>query len=58
MNGYRSVFSTQLLAFRKSSSVDVEVGREIDHVTPEVRPRKKSLIGAGVSVFKKVKTKK
>jgi H+/Cl- antiporter ClcA len=45
MTGHRSVFPTQILAFKKSASVDVEVGNDLDHVHTSFKRRDKSLIG-------------
>jgi H+/Cl- antiporter ClcA len=45
MTGHRSVYPSQVLAVRKSSSIAVEVGREIEGVEPSYQPRRKTLIG-------------
>jgi len=36
MTGHRSVYPSQILAFKKSKSIDIEVGKEIDKVKPNV----------------------
>jgi H+/Cl- antiporter ClcA len=45
MTGHRSVFPTQILAFKKSASVDVEVGSDLGHVHTTFKRRDKSLSG-------------
>jgi len=47
MTGHRSLFPTQILGIRKSSSMDVEIGHVMGdvHATPHIRSR--SVIGAG-----------
>jgi H+/Cl- antiporter ClcA len=45
MTGHRSVFPTQILAFKKSASVNVEVGSDLGHVHTSFKRRDKSLSG-------------
>ncbi|MCX5823754.1 MAG: chloride channel protein [Deltaproteobacteria bacterium] len=45
MTGHRSVFPTQVLSFKKSASVNVEVGSDLDHIHASFKRRDKSLIG-------------
>ena len=45
MTGHRSVLPTQVLAMRKTASMEVEVGKELTQVHPRFRPREKSLLG-------------
>jgi H+/Cl- antiporter ClcA len=45
MTGHRSVLPTQVLAMRKTASMDVEVGKELTQVHPRFHPREKSLLG-------------
>lgn len=52
ISGHRSVYPSQVLAIRKSSSVFVEVGKEVEEIIVEVSPRSKSISGG---VFKIVK---
>ncbi|MBM4271420.1 MAG: voltage-gated chloride channel [Deltaproteobacteria bacterium] len=56
--GHRGIFPTQLLALRKSSSVEVEIGKEVGEVTTRFKPRDKSLIGIGLKIAKKIKKNK
>ncbi|MFA5271511.1 MAG: chloride channel protein [Candidatus Omnitrophota bacterium] len=58
ISGHRSVYPSQILAIRKSSSINVEVGKEIEDVLAKASPRKKSLSGAMLKmarIFRKVK---
>lgn len=45
ISGHRSVYPSQILAIRKSTSVYVETGREVGSVLVNVEPRVKSLSG-------------
>jgi H+/Cl- antiporter ClcA len=56
MTGHRSVFPSQVLALKKSSSVEVEVGKELEGVNTTFKFREKSLIGLGFKVFEKIKS--
>jgi H+/Cl- antiporter ClcA len=55
MTGHRSVFPTQILALKKSSSVEVEMGKELDGVNTTFKFRDKSLIGLGFKILEKLK---
>jgi H+/Cl- antiporter ClcA len=55
MTGHRSVFPTQILALKKSSSVEVEMGKELDSVNTTFKFRDKSLIGLGFKILEKLK---
>ena len=52
ISGHRSVYPSQILAIRKSSSVDVETGKEMEGIFMRAEPRSKSLSG---KVFKIVR---
>lgn len=52
MTGHRSVYPSQVLAFRKSQSIQVEVGKVIEEILPEFQPRKKSLIGLASNIIR------
>jgi len=54
MTGHRSVFPTQVLSFKKSTSVDVEIGREVEHIHTTFKPRDRSLTGFLLSVIEKI----
>jgi H+/Cl- antiporter ClcA len=36
MTGHRSVYPSQILAFKKSKLIDIELGREIDKIRPKI----------------------
>ena len=48
MTGHRSVYPSQILAIKKSESIQVEVGREMEDVEAEVRLREGGMTRAGV----------
>lgn len=54
MTGHRSVFPTQVLSFKKSASVNVEVGSDLDHIRTSFKRRDKSLIGIILRVSEKL----
>lgn len=54
ITGHRSIFPTQIMAMKKSSSVEVDMGKELGHVEPRFQPRDKSLIGIGRRVSEKI----
>ncbi len=39
MTGYRSIFPSQVVAFKKSASLDVEMGKVIDEINPTFKKR-------------------
>jgi len=55
ITGHRSIFPTQMLAMKKSSSVEVELGMEMDHVNTHLKVREKSLIGKGIRIVHRIK---
>ncbi len=58
ITGHRSVYPSQILSMKKSGSIDVETGKEMDKVLAEANPREKSLTGTIlriVKMFRKVK---
>ena len=44
MTGHRSVYPSQVLAMRKSPSIDVELGKGMDDLHATLRPRRKSVL--------------
>jgi H+/Cl- antiporter ClcA len=46
ITGHRSVYPSQVLAIKKSSSINVELGKEIDETVLQYQYRERSLIGA------------
>ncbi|MEN6318620.1 MAG: chloride channel protein [Syntrophaceae bacterium] len=55
MTGHRSVFPSQVLALKKSSSVEVEIGKELDNIKTTFKRRDKSLIGLGLKLVDTIK---
>ena len=47
MTGHRSVYPSQVLAIKKSSSIQVELGKEIERAEPEYHPEGKDWIVSG-----------
>jgi H+/Cl- antiporter ClcA len=45
MTGHRRVLPAQVLAMKKTASMDVEVGKELTQVHPRFHLREKSLLG-------------
>ena len=45
ISGHRSVYPSQLIAIRKSSSLDVQLGLEMNQVRTSYRPRGKTVVG-------------
>ncbi len=55
MTGHRSVYPSQVLAFKKSSSIHVELGEEVERIEPRYKPRRKSLTGVILSLARVLK---
>jgi H+/Cl- antiporter ClcA len=55
MTGHRSVFPTQILVSKKSSSVEVEIGKELNNMNATFKIREKSLIGLGLKISEKIR---
>ena len=55
ISGHRSVYPSQVLAIRKSSSVDVETGRAVEGLSVGVEPRARSLSGNIFRIFRFVR---
>lgn len=49
--GHRSVYPSQVLFIKKSSSINVEIGSDLENVSPSFQRREKSLIGLVRSVM-------
>lgn len=54
MTGHRSVFPTQILSVKKSASVDVEIGHDLNHIHASFRLRDKSLMGLLLKISEKL----
>lgn len=55
MTGHPSVYPSQILATSKSSSIDVEIGKELEDIRATYKPRKKSLITFVTKILDKSK---
>lgn len=55
MTGHRSVYPSQMIDFRKSSSIHLEGGEEVEDVKAHVKPRSKSLIGICLRIGNTIK---
>lgn len=55
ITGHRSIFPTQVMAMKKSSSVEVELGREVENVKTRFKYREKSFIGQGIRLKDKIR---
>ncbi|MEK6759349.1 MAG: chloride channel protein [Deltaproteobacteria bacterium] len=54
VTGHRSAYPSQVLAVRKSSSLDVEIGDKLESMRPQYRHREKSLIGGLLRIWRKI----
>lgn len=54
ITGRRSIYPSQIVAIRKSASIQVEIGKEIEKVKPRFQLRRKSLINVILSIKKKI----
>lgn len=52
ITGHRSVYPSQILEMKKSESINVETGKEIEAVFAEANPREKSLTGSILRILK------
>ncbi|MDD4879524.1 MAG: chloride channel protein [Candidatus Omnitrophica bacterium] len=57
MTGHRSVYPSQVLAIRKSPSIQVEMGKEVEDVQARFKFRDKSLIGLIANLTKRIRRK-
>jgi hypothetical protein len=55
ISGHRSIFPTQVIAMKKSSSVEVELGREVESVKTRFKYRERSFIGQGIRLRDKIR---
>jgi len=57
MTGHRSVYPSQLLGVIKSSSINVELGKEVCDLEPQFHHRGTSLIGICLKIFQRFRNK-
>lgn len=55
MTGHHSVYPSQILSIRKSASLDVPTGREVDQVSPCYKEREKSLLSILFHIWRKIR---
>jgi H+/Cl- antiporter ClcA len=55
ITGHRSIFPTQVVAIKKSTSVEVELGKEVENVKTHFKYREKSVIGQGIKLANKIR---
>jgi H+/Cl- antiporter ClcA len=55
ITGHRSIFPTQVITMRKSSSLDLEIGQELNDIRTKYKFREKSIIGRGIKIKHKFK---
>lgn len=53
ITGHRSVYPSQVLAIKKSASIDIELGKELHEISPKYLSKEGSLIGALLRILKK-----
>lgn len=57
MTGHRSVYPSQVLAIKKSESIDVSLGEEVDNVKTDIKIHKTNILKKGLNYIKKKKEK-
>jgi len=57
MTGHRSVYPSQVLAIKKSRSIEVETGKEVETAKPRLKLRRKSLFDAGFRIYETIRKK-
>ncbi|HEX9020561.1 MAG TPA: voltage-gated chloride channel, partial [Nitrospirota bacterium] len=56
MTGHRSVYPSQVLSVRKSTSIEVELGKELKHIQAEYEERERSLTGRLAAIAGTIKS--
>ncbi len=57
ITGNRSIYSSQILGIRKSSSIAVEIGKEIGEIEPKIQIRRKSFANAILTIGRRINEK-
>lgn len=57
MTGHRSVYPSQVLAIKKSPSIDVEVGRQIENVETDYDPGGRPLVTKGLLMLRSLRAR-
>lgn len=55
ITGHRSIYPSQVLGIRKSQTIQVEIGKEVDEITPKIQPRRKSFIYLIIKIINTIK---
>lgn len=55
MTGHRSVYPSQVMSIKKSSSIKIELGTEVDKIKPQFSRRSRSIIGTMLYVDKRIR---
>lgn len=53
MSGHRSIYSSQVLLLKKSESISVELGKNIDEIDTHAAPREKSMLKKVIGFYHK-----
>lgn len=53
MSGHRSIYSSQVLLLKKSESINVELGKDINDIATDAAPREKSLLKKLLGMYNK-----
>jgi len=57
ISGHRSVYPSQILAIKKSLSLNVQIGKEMHDVRASFHPRRKTIISVLISLWRKAREK-
>ncbi len=57
ITGHKSIHPSQVLAIKKSASIQVEIGKEISEVEPKIHLRRRTLTNAILTISRKIKEK-
>ncbi|MCM8777090.1 MAG: chloride channel protein [Candidatus Omnitrophica bacterium] len=55
MTGYRSIYPSQIIGIVKSTSVQVEIGKEVSESEPKIQTRRKTLTNLILGIIRKLK---
>jgi len=58
ITGHRSVYPSQILSMRKSESINVDTGKEMQDIFAEAKPRGRSLTGVILKIIKIIRDSK
>ena len=55
MTGHKSVYPSQILVMKKSPSIEADTGKDIESITVNLKPRRKSLTYLGLKIGKRIR---